>query len=251
MIIAFSTYSRLPVPQADWTATNRAWSMAFLPLVGVVIGLLLYGWHKLSVLLGITPALFAAVATALPLIVSGGIHLDGLCDTMDALSSHQSKVRKLEILQDAHIGAFGVMACILYLLLWAGCMVELQHSPAFGSVCLVFLLSRAVSGLAVQYLPNARGDGMLQSFTVHDARNRIALCLVGWFFLALIVSLCWNWRLTGWLLIGLGLSIGWFQRIILKQFGGVTGDLIGCYLQICELTLVFALIVGEKVWSFM
>lgn len=163
MLIAFSTYSRLPVPQVTWSESNRQWSMAFLPCIGVVIGLLLYGWQRLAMWLELEPLLFAAVATVIPLAVSGGIHLDGFCDTADALSSHQWRERKLEILKDAHIGAFGVMACVLYLLLWGGCMAQLRQSASFALCCAVFVLSRAVSALAAQYLPNARGTGMLAS----------------------------------------------------------------------------------------
>lgn len=251
MLIAFSTYSRLPVPQVAWSEENMKWSMAFLPCIGVVIGLLLYGWQRLALWLELEPLLFAAVATAIPLAVSGGIHLDGLCDTADALSSHQSRERKLEILKDAHIGAFGVMVCAVYLLLWMGCMAELRPSPLFSLCGAVFVLSRASSALAVQVLPNARGTGMLQSFTGQGGRLPVMLVLGLW----LLGSTLWlAWRslwLAAWMWAGLLLCLLWFVRMTRKQFGGLTGDLIGCYLQLCELVLLAAMIVGERVWNFM
>jgi adenosylcobinamide-GDP ribazoletransferase len=251
MIIAFSTYSRIPMPQVEWNERNMRWSMAFLPFIGVVIGLLFYGWQRLALWLQLNPLLFAAVATLLPLLVSGGIHLDGFCDTADALSSHQSRERKLEILKDPHIGAFGVMACMLYLLLWAGCMAQLQQSSHFAVCCMVFVLSRTVSGLAVQHLPNARGTGMLQTFTDGGARKGITILLSGW--LVMCVCLLWMLRpwLCSWILAALAFSFGWFVSMSRREFGGVTGDLIGCYLQLCELVLLVAMIVGEQVWNFM
>lgn len=248
--IAFSTYSSLPVPQVPWTARNRKWSMAFLPCIGVVIGLLLYGWQRLTLWLDLEPLLFAAVAVAISLTVSGGIHLDGFCDTVDALSSHQQRERKLEILQDAHIGAFAVIACVLYLLLWLGCMAQLRQSDGFVLCCGAFVLSRAVSALAVQYLPNARGSGMLQAFTEDPDRRGVAGCLVFW-LLGCTVWLAWHsFWLCCWSWAGVLLSFAWFWRMAWRQFGGITGDLIGFYLQVCELTLLVAIIVGEQVWNF-
>lgn len=251
LLIAFSTYSRLPVPQVTWSEENMKWSMAFLPCIGVVIGLILYGWQRLALWLELEPLLFAAVATAIPLAVSGGIHLDGLCDTADALSSHQSRERKLEILKDAHIGAFGVMVCAVYLLLWMGCMAQLRQSSLFSLCCAVFVLSRASSALAVQVLPNARGTGMLQTFTGHGGRLPVTAVSVFW----LLGCALWMARrslwLCCWMWAGLLLCALWFVRMITRQFGGLTGDLIGFYLQLCELVLLAAVIVGEIVWSFM
>lgn len=250
LAIAFSTYSRIPVPQVTWSPKNAALSMAFLPGIGVITGLLLYAWRQLALFWDLQPLLFAAVATVIPLAVSGGIHLDGLCDTADALSSHQSRERKLEILKDAHIGAFGVMVCLLYLLLWAGCLAQLQHEQSFVSCCFIFVLSRSVSGLAVQYIPNARGKGMLQTFTDCNNRKIVMFILVVW-FLGSISVLCWqNLWLCVWMLFAVLLSFVWFYRMIKREFGGLTGDLIGCYLQICELSMAFAVIVGGKMWNF-
>ena len=250
MLIAFSTYSRLPVPQVTWSESNRQWSMAFLPCIGVVIGLLLYGWQRLAMWLELEPLLFAAVATVILLAVSGGIHLDGFCDTADALSSHQWRERKLEILKDAHIGAFGVMACVLYLLLWGGCMAQLRQSASFALCCAVFVLSRAVSALAAQYLPNARGTGMLQAFTGGSHRLGMTGLLLCW----LIVCTAWlAWQslwLCCWIWAGIALSLGWFLQMAQRQFGGITGDVIGFYLQLCELALLGMIVVGEQIWSF-
>ena len=250
MLIAFSTYSRLPVPQVAWSERNMKWSMAFLPCIGVVIGLLLYGWQRFALWLELEPLLFVAVATVIPLAVSGGIHLDGFCDTADALSSHQSRECKLEILKDAHIGAFGVMVCVLYLLLWMGCMAQLRQSVHFALCCAVFVLSRAVSALATQYLPNARGKGMLQTFTGGSNRFVITVLLLFW-LLGCTVWLTWqNLWLCCWIWAGIVFSFVWFVQMARRQFGGITGDVIGFYLQLCELVLLVMIIAGEQIWNF-
>lgn len=90
LCIAFSTYSRIPVPQVAWTDENRKYSMCFFPLIGAVIGLLLWGWLALCDVLGFGALLRGAVGALLPILVTGGIHMDGFMDTSDALASWQS-----------------------------------------------------------------------------------------------------------------------------------------------------------------
>ena len=114
MFIAFSTYSRIPVPQVEWSDENRKYTMCFFPLIGAVIGLLLWGWLWLCAALAIGPVLRGAVGALIPLLVTGGIHMDGFMDTSDAMASWQTKERRLEILKDSHVGAFAVIGCVGY-----------------------------------------------------------------------------------------------------------------------------------------
>ncbi len=95
-------FSRVPMPKVAWKPENMRFALAALPLVGALIGALLWGWAWLCGVLSIGKILFAAGMTLLPLLVSGGIHLDGFCDTVDALSSHATQERKREILKDPH-----------------------------------------------------------------------------------------------------------------------------------------------------
>ena len=87
--IAFSMYSKIPMPRTDWTKESMRYAMCFFPVIGAVIGGLLYLWIYLTG--DSTGSLFrAAVAVLIPIIITGGIHLDGLLDTADALSSYKS-----------------------------------------------------------------------------------------------------------------------------------------------------------------
>ena len=106
--VAFSMYSRLPVPQVEWNEKNMKYAFCFFPLIGIFVGGAVWLWLQAAAFWGFGDSLRAAVCVALPLLITGGIHLDGFCDTVDALSSHQSRERKLEILKDPHIGAFAL-----------------------------------------------------------------------------------------------------------------------------------------------
>ena len=116
LVIAFAMYSKLPMPRVEWDEKSLSRALWWFPAVGLAAGGLLWLWLRLSQLLGLSTVLCAAGALLLPVAVSGGIHLDGFCDTCDALSSHQSRERKLEILKDSHTGAFAIICCCLYLI---------------------------------------------------------------------------------------------------------------------------------------
>lgn len=164
--IAVAMYSKLPVPQVEWDRKSLSWALCFFPVVGVVIGLLLGLWLELCALLDIGPWLRAAGALLLPVAVSGAIHLDGFCDTADALGSHQPREKKLEILKDSHTGAFAIICCCLYLITFFAVWCEAEPAGgAFWVLCLGPALSRSLSGLAACSWPNARGSGLLATFT--------------------------------------------------------------------------------------
>ncbi len=244
-LIAFSTYSRIPVPQVEWTEENRRYSMCFFPLVGLVIGLAVWGWFALCAKLGIGPFLRGAAAALLPLLISGGIHMDGFMDTLDALASWQPPEKRLEILKDSHTGAFAVMGCAGYLLLSAALYSEADLSKAW-LLPGVFVASRALSAWALVTLKNARPQGMLDDFS-RSAQVRLVTVSSGIYVLLCLVF----WAVAGgWTALlcaaGAVLSFAVYRRMAFRRFGGVTGDLAGWFLQVTELALTAAVVIGGK-----
>lgn len=242
--IALSTYSILPVPLFPWTEKDMRYSLCMLPLVGLFIGAFLWLWHWLCGMLEIGGVLFAAVAAVLPLIVTGGIHMDGFCDTVDALSSRQSRERKLEILKDSHVGAFAVMGMAGYLLISFGLYTELIGTAGIPIICVGFVFSRALAVLSVLTLGNARGGGMLFAFTDLLARRASCIVTIVFLFLSGAGMLLLRWQTGALCLLLCG---GWFffyRRLVKKQFGGVTGDTTGFFSQITELLLLVGVVVS-------
>ena len=109
--MAFSMYSKIPMPHIEWNKENMKNVLCFFPWVGAVAGVLVWLWFLVSDQLGFGVMLRASVAVLIPVLVTGGIHLDGLLDTADALSSWQTRERRLEILKDSHAGAFAIIVC--------------------------------------------------------------------------------------------------------------------------------------------
>ena len=114
--VAFSLYSAIPVPQVNWEKKTMRWALSFLPLVGLTVGAAEWLWFMFCTHFGASVVLYAIFAALLPLVISGGIHLDGLCDTCDALCSFGDREKRLMILKDSHVGAFGPLWLMAFLM---------------------------------------------------------------------------------------------------------------------------------------
>jgi len=115
IITAFSFFSAIPVPNLAWDDSNMRYMMAAFPLVGLVIGWLWWLWGQASVVAACGLMLRGVGFALIPVLVTGGIHLDGLSDVIDAQSSHASPERKREILRDPHVGASAIIGTCSYL----------------------------------------------------------------------------------------------------------------------------------------
>ncbi len=245
-VIAFAMYSKIPMPRLEWTEKNMRYAMCFFPWIGAVIGLLEVGFWHLCGLLELGGWFRAVGLTLIPVAVTGGIHLDGFLDTVDARSSHAERERKLEILKDSHTGAFAILGGIVYFLLSTAGWSELREGQ-LGAAAAVFFLSRAYSGLAVVSFRQARKKGMLATFAEQAHRRRVR-----WVMLASILAcsafLVWLSPLYGGLAALTALGVfGYYRYFSYREFGGVTGDLAGYFVQVCELTVLLALVLAERV----
>ena len=245
LLIAFAMYSKIPVPQTDWEKRALSKAMCWLPAVGVVIGLVLRLWFLAADALNLSPFLRGTVALLVPIALSGGIHLDGLCDTADALSSHQSRERKLEILKDSHTGAFAIIICCIYLLLSAALWAEADPAAAWV-LCLIPVVSRCEAGELVVTMPNARGSGLLATFVEPMDGKKARVVMILWQLAALAALLAVDLRLGCCAALGAMICRAWFVRLAKKQFGGLTGDLAGFFLQLCETFCVLAVVLGQR-----
>lgn len=244
LVIAFASYTRIPMPQVDWSEENRRWSMCFFPLIGVVVGGLIWLWLALCDGLPIGPFLRGAIGAVLPLLVTGGIHMDGFMDVTDAMSSWQTKEKRLEILKDSHVGAFAVIACGAYLLLTAGLLSECTAAQGLGLTA-AFVLSRSMSAYAMVALPQAKKQGMLADNARNADHHRVRLASWGWFAAAAVAAVCG----LGWyglaLPAGVLACLGWYAHRAKKYFGGISGDQAGWYVQVTELVGLGLTVLGR------
>lgn len=242
--IAFSLYSRIPMPQFTWEEQDMNYVLCFFPWIGAVIGLCLYGWMWLGQRMHMGPAAMCLFGTALPVLLTGGFHVDGFMDTMDALHSYQSRERKLEILKDSHIGAFSVIMLLVYYLVYLAAFSEIKGEKAMAVAALGFVLSRCLSGIGAVILRPAKPDGLLRT-VVNGAERKTVLPVLVLQLILCAAGMILLSPLTGGLaLAGAAGSFFYYRHRIYREFGGITGDTAGYFLLLCEGAVVIAAALG-------
>ena len=241
--VAFAMFSAIPCPQPVWTEKNMRYSLCAFPLIGVVCGLLWWGWAALMAYVGAPTLLLAGGMCAIPVLVTGGIHLDGYADTTDALSSYGEKEKKLEILKDPHTGAFAVIGLCVYFLadtaLWSEVTAEV-----LPVVSCMYVISRSLSGISVVSFQAAKNSGLLKTFQDGAQRLRVRIVLIFWLCACAALMLFLSWQQAVGALLAAAAVFIYYYKMSMKQFGGTTGDLAGYFLQVCELAMLAGILLG-------
>lgn len=255
LAVALSMYSKIPAPAVEWKEENMKYAMCFFPVVGVVVGALQY--LAAEVLLGFTgcgAVLFSAAMTLIPVLVTGGIHLDGFADTTDAFASWGSKGEKLEILKDPHTGAFAVIGLCCWFLftfaLWSEVPGSGNCRNTLAAAACMYVLSRALSGISVVTFPAAKNSGLLRTFQDSAHKRRVRIVLFLWVALSGTLMCLLSPVQGAAMLAAAAVVFLYYYRLCKKQFGGTTGDLAGYFLQLCELGMLTALVLaGGLLWK--
>lgn len=232
---AFALYSTLPMPQQAWNKESLAYAIGAFPLVGLLLGGLLWG---LGTLLEGQAFIQGLLLWGLSLLLTGGIHWDGLADSLDAFGSRKAPKEQLAIMHDSQIGVFAVLGFFFFIPLQVYAFSQSALLPFLPPIC---WLSRSLTGRQVLLWPKA-SDGLAKAFT-KEAQPSVkiflglqSLAAAFWlFFLAPLLS--------GVLLLLVALSFLLYRRFCLKRYAGITGDLAGAYLVVMESLLLGSLAV--------
>ena len=248
-------YSRLPIPPLAFETAPHAMldferSVGALPLAGALIGLVgavalwLAGW------LGLPASLAAVLALATLILVTGAMHEDGLADCADGLGGGGSLTRKLEIMKDSRLGAFGVLALVVSFALRAGALAALIERFGFGPAGAVLIAAAAVSRTAgllpICLLLPARREGLGHAAAApsFEALNLAAGLAT---LIALLAPACGLG--FGRLLAALALALGGAWAVTLlarREIGGQTGDVAGAAQQLAEIGFLCGLLIGAR-----
>ncbi len=231
--IAFNLLTTLPVrAPADWQPGDSGRAAGWYPFVGLVIGgLAASAYSMLS--LYFSPLLTAALTLTLWVILTGGLHLDGLADCCDGLLHASNVEKRLEIMKDSRMGAFGGIGLALTLLLKVSALASLPTDKAVPVILLAASLGRWFIILA-GFQPLARPGGMGADFS--SGLRKSALFWGGLVPLGLAIFL----GVQGILALGLTLFVVFFLlRFVHARIGGVTGDVFGLIVEVVEtITLI-------------
>ena len=239
--VAFSMYSRIPMPKFNWDSEDMEYHLIFFPFIGVVIGLLVSVWHWLCSIIPVDTPVFASIAIVIPIIVTGGFHVDGFMDTSDALASWGDKEKRLEILKDSHVGAFAVIRFVaLILILFAA--INAMNDWAVIAWCFSFVASRCISGICVVVSKKAKNDGILSTSAKNAKDKTVIIFLAIEFITCTLVAgylLQWYWTAS---LLALAIALVYYIYTAYSKFGGITGDLAGWF--VCNAEALMAVAVA-------
>ena len=250
--VAFSIFSSIPMPRFDWDKKNMRYMLLAFPLIGVVIGALSVCWLIVADMLRLPAIALGAGFTLIPVLLTGGIHLDGYVDTCDALASHGDPEKKAAILRDPHIGAFAAIRVAAYFVLmlavWTSfrTLGDSMMDDYFGDslwingifseravmviqIILIFTISRILSGLAVVSFPRTKEEDLLHVFYEYADAKRVRVVLIAADVIAVVLL-----SLTGISGVAMALTAHlvyiFYHRQCMREFGGVSGDQAGWFL---------------------
>lgn len=234
--MAASFVTILPVasskPAADGAIARATWA---LPLAGLLVGLAGAFVYKIAIRFGLTPNLAALLALTATTLITGALHEDGLADTADGLGGGRTRERKLEIMRDSRIGSYGVCALILsFGLRWSALAAIANPWPIMLALCAAHAAARAGVPAFMSLVPPARPDGLSASAGVPPGRSVAIAFALG--TLALALALGPGKALASLILLSVaGLMLA---RLVIRQIGGQTGDILGAFEQIGEILIL-------------
>jgi adenosylcobinamide-GDP ribazoletransferase len=216
------------------TPGDLARSLFWFPWVGAILGLVL--WVAGEALVGLFPVpAAAALLLGLTVLLTRGLHLDGLADTVDGLGGGRTPETRLAIMKDSRLGAFGAIALVLALLLkFAFFLAVFEHSGE-QSLLLFPVVSRWGLVLLAALAPYARpGGGLGQAMTEGATRARTLGATVSALALSFLMG-----GVAGPLVLGLAALVVWgLSRYFKKRLGGVTGDVYGAVNELLEILVL-------------
>ncbi len=239
-MLALQFLTRLPSLQYEQvSAREMGRALGCFPLVGLLIGAMLWGLHMM-VDEAVPPAVEAALLLALWVMLTGALHLDGLADMADGwLGGHGDRARALAIMKDSRLGTGGAVALVVLLLLkWLAVWQLLQQA----AVWLLFLAPVAgrVAAIALMLLtPYVSEQGLGEQ--MHRHLSPLAV---------------WLW--SGWLVMGVLLGFGmgalavlvgvwlWLRWVMIRVTGGMTGDTAGAMTEVMEVAVMLTLLAVER-----
>lgn len=246
--LALTTFTVLPLAPGRVDRPVAAGAMALAPAVGAALGVLLAAVLLLCHAVGAPPLLGAVATVTAGALLTRGLHLDGLADTVDALGSYRRGAEALRVMKQPDVGPFGVAALVLVLLAQAAALATLATGPIVATVATV-ATAMATGRLAVTWccrrgVPAARPEGLgaLVAGTVPGAVLVAATAAVALVAIAAVPGRPWQGPITVAAVLTAALLL---LRHAVRRLGGITGDVLGAQVEVVTtLTYLGLLLTG-------
>jgi adenosylcobinamide-GDP ribazoletransferase len=231
LVTALRTLTILPVPGRD--AERFSDSLYWFSLVGLVVGTLealfarvgvLAGWYEMAALLALGGGI----------VLTRGLHADGLADLADGFFGGRNREAALRIMKDPNVGSFGSLALIFVMLFKFVCLVELARYGAFGTMTAGVMLARMGQVLLATWLPYVRAEGGTATAFVEGAGWPHLLVALASAFALLLYPTGFEWPRALCLMASALVSTLFLGLLSRRKIGGVTGDVLGACSELTE-----------------
>lgn len=231
VLVALQFLTRIPVQiRGSVSAQDLARSMAYFPLVGLLIGALAAALHRLSSFV-FAPNVCDLIAILSLIAITGNLHGDGLMDTADGFFSGKPRERILEIMHDSRTGAHGVMAGACLLLAKFVLLGQIEAPMKGMALMAAPVLGRWAQVYGATLYPYVRGKSGTGSFVSCLGRRELALASL----LSLGAAVLLLGPVKGMGAAGAVLTTTIFLACFAKRkIGGVTGDVLGALSECAE-----------------
>ena len=240
-ILTFLT--RIPVKVNIEFDENFNKGMIYFPTVGFILGILYF------LVTYITTNLFgvyigSVIFVLCGVVLTGGLHLDGVGDTFDGIYSYRDKERMLEIMKDSRLGTNALLAVLFVILLKIGFVYKSLNLNIYYTTILMPVYGRLAIAFASYNNKSPRKNGMGNVFIGQINKKQIGICCAFTILYIVLLNMFFKFGLELLLyniifMIILWILIRFYTKYITNIIGGITGDVLGC---ICELTEVIYLL---------
>lgn len=245
VLLAFQFLTILPFKSKRFKDSALAWASAYFPFVGLVLGSILAGTNNILHSYGFGGIASNIILVILLVILTGGLHLDGLSDASDALFSHRPKEEMLAIMRDSRVGVMGVLAIVSVLLLKIAFLSTIGPEFKTKTLVLMCVMSRWSMPLSMYFFRYARRIGKAKAFV--DGMN------IWIFIIATAMAIAITYFLGGLIgiaILGVVAVCACISDLYIKaRIGGITGDTIGAVSELSEVVVLICVGVLERIYG--
>ncbi|SJZ45092.1 cobalamin-5'-phosphate synthase [Cetobacterium ceti] len=249
LVLLFKFMTRLPFPwEPKFDSESLGKSMKWFPVVGMILGLINYGIYTLLSGIIPSPVIMAIILVTMDVIMTGGLHLDGLADTFDGIFSYRSKQKMLEIMKDSRLGTNGGLVLVLYFIFKIALLVELSNDFGISQgaiMALIPVISRLNSVGNCTFAPYARGTGMGKTFVDHTKMPDFIISIVISVIYLYFLGIYFGMGLLPIMILPITIILGvYFAKLMTRKIGGITGDTLGAVLELTGVLGLFLIYIG-------
>lgn len=248
----FVFITRIPI-KYKFEYKSDSGNVKFFPLVGIVLGLILFIFHRFFELY-FSPILSSVLIVTINVFLTGGIHLDGLSDMSDGIFSYRDKDRVIEIMKDSHIGAMGVLSLIIVILLKIVLINEIINNKLDFFIVLYPMIGRLgivdMCFLGKPINKSKLGAGFIGNMNIKEfVAVNIIYILMSYVILKMLM---YNMEIIYIPIIFIGVFFSMFYMVkkITEKIDGISGDILGAGCEVSEVISIFIMILISNFIKF-